>query len=97
LTRPAEAITLLEVAELVDGPVEAGVPKLVKGADRRIDRELQAACEQAAEVVRWNLGPVSLAELADVAPSGPRRGAPGTPRRPESFRPRAAMLPARGL
>jgi hypothetical protein len=56
LTRPAEAITLLEVAELVDGPVEAGVPKLVKGADPRIDRELQAACEEAAEMVRRNMG-----------------------------------------
>jgi hypothetical protein len=62
-TRPAGDITLLEIIEAVDGPVEAGVPKLVERADPRIDRRLQAACKGAAEIVRWNLGRVSLAEL----------------------------------
>jgi hypothetical protein len=36
----------------------------VTGADARIDRRLQAACDAAAEIVRRNLGRVSVAELA---------------------------------
>jgi DNA-binding IscR family transcriptional regulator len=64
LARPADAVTLLGVAELVDGPVRGDVPQTVTGADAGIDRRLQAACEGAAVIVRRNLGRVSVAELA---------------------------------
>jgi Rrf2 family protein len=64
LAKPAKHITLLEVAELVDGPIRGGVPKLVRGADARIDDRLQTACDAAAEIIRQNLGRVSVANLA---------------------------------
>jgi Rrf2 family protein len=64
LARPVHELTLLEIAELVDGPVGGDVPKLVAGADPRTDRWLQAVCDAAAEVVRRKLGRVSVADLA---------------------------------
>jgi len=64
LARPAKDISLLDVVEAVEGPIRASVPEVVTGADVRIDRRLQAACDAAAETVRRNLGRVSVAELA---------------------------------
>ena len=62
LARPAKAITLLEVIEAVDGPVRGVAPQVV--TDVEPDRRLQRVCDRAAEVVRRNLGRVSVAELA---------------------------------
>jgi Rrf2 family protein len=62
LARPAKDITLLEVVEATDGPVRGMAPQVV--ADEDLDRRLQRVCDQAAEVVRRNLGRVSVADLA---------------------------------
>jgi Rrf2 family protein len=70
LARPAEGITLLEVAELVDGPIGSAVPRLVTGADPRIDHQLQAACDAASEAIRRNLGRASVAQLAERPKGG---------------------------
>jgi Rrf2 family protein len=64
LARSARDITLLEVVEAVDGPVEADVPQTVTSADAGIDGQLRIVCYGAAEIVRRNVGPVSVAELA---------------------------------
>jgi Rrf2 family protein len=65
LARPAKDISLLDVVEAVEGPVRGSVPEAATGADARtrIDPRLQAACDGAAEVIRRNLGRVSVAEL----------------------------------
>jgi Rrf2 family protein len=76
LARPVDDVSLLEIAELVDGPVGGDVPKLVAGADPRIDRRLQAVCDAAAEIIRRNLGWVTVADLAA------RNGKGGKPRHP---------------
>ncbi len=65
LARPAKGITLREVVQAVDGPVQGEVPPV--GADaggRRFDARLRAACEKAAEAVRERLRRVRLADLA---------------------------------
>jgi DNA-binding IscR family transcriptional regulator len=94
LAWPAAGITLLEVAELVDGPVRGDVPQTVTGADAKIDRRLQAA-----EIVRRNLGRVSVAELAGGRKGGYPGARPNAGRTPKgtcapenSARPYAEML-----
>jgi DNA-binding IscR family transcriptional regulator len=64
LARSAAGLSLLEIVEAVDGPVEAGVPQIVTGTHGRIERRLQAACDGTAEIIRRNLGRVSVADLA---------------------------------
>jgi Rrf2 family protein len=59
LARPAKDITLLEIVEAVDGPVRGDAPPV-----GRLDRRLQAACDEAAALVRQRLARVTLAELA---------------------------------
>jgi DNA-binding IscR family transcriptional regulator len=50
LTRAPDGITLLEIAELLDGPIRGTVPKQVSGADPGIDRRVQAVCDAAAGI-----------------------------------------------
>jgi Rrf2 family protein len=64
LARPAKDITLLEVVEAVDGPVRGVAPQAVTKGDGQLDRRLQRECDRAADIVRRNLGRVSVAELA---------------------------------
>jgi Rrf2 family protein len=65
LARPAKGITLLEVMEAVQGPVRGEAPAVGTSAEaRRLDVQLQATCEKAAETVRGRLRRVSLADLA---------------------------------
>jgi Rrf2 family protein len=65
LARPAKHIALLEVVELVDGPVRGEAPAVGRGGDAAaLNRRLQGACDQAAELVRRRLGKVTVAELA---------------------------------
>jgi Rrf2 family protein len=62
LARPADSVTLLEVAEAVDGPTRHDVPAV--DTDSTLDCRLQAACDASAETVRESLGRVRVAELA---------------------------------
>jgi Rrf2 family protein len=62
LARPAKDINLLDVVEAIDGPVRGMAPQVV--ADDDLDRRLQRLCDQAAEILRRNLGRVSVAALA---------------------------------
>jgi Rrf2 family protein len=63
LARDPNDVTLLEVIELLDGPLisEAGAVGY-DGAAR--DRRMQAVCNQAVALLRERLSRVALAELA---------------------------------
>jgi Rrf2 family protein len=65
LGRPARSLSLLEVVELVDGPFRGEAPPAGRGDDAAaLNRRLQGACDEAAELVRRRLGEVTVAELA---------------------------------
>jgi Rrf2 family protein len=63
LARPLSRVTLLEVVEAVDGPLDnhcAPPPS----ARPDFDRRLEAACRRAAEALRRQLARVRLSDLA---------------------------------
>jgi Rrf2 family protein len=62
LTRPAKAITLLEVVETVEGPIRGDAPELEGAAG--LDRRLAAVCDRAADAARKQLQGVRLSDLA---------------------------------
>jgi Rrf2 family protein len=65
LARPASKITLLDVVEAVDGPVLGRAPVEERaGARADLDARLQAACDQAALVLRRQWGKVRITDLA---------------------------------
>jgi Rrf2 family protein len=64
LARPARSITLLEVLEAVEGPIQGRMDAVGAGGGAPLDARLQAVCDDVAEAVRRRLGKVSLADLA---------------------------------
>jgi Rrf2 family protein len=62
LARKPRDISLLEVVEAVDGPLQGQAPFESDGASRLDDR-LQDVCRQAAEAVRRQFQRVRLADL----------------------------------
>ena len=62
LAKAAGAITLLEVVEAAEGPVRGEAPAV--GDDAALHRRLQAACDNAADVVRQSLKGVTVKGLA---------------------------------
>jgi Rrf2 family protein len=65
LARPARAISLLEVLEVLDGPLQGGaVPVGGNSAGEELDRRLDAVGRRVAGAVREHLRGVSLADLA---------------------------------
>lgn len=64
LARPAAQISLLEVVEAVDGAIHGQVPFGEGNGNLRVDRQLEAVCNQAAEQTRQQLHKVSMAQLA---------------------------------
>jgi Rrf2 family protein len=64
LARPANAISVLDVIEAVDGPVRGSVPEVGAGAGAAFNRRLLAACEAATELTRRRLERTSIADLA---------------------------------
>ena len=61
LARPADCITLLQVIEAVDGPLQGTVPEVARG---KLDELLQEICDGAAELVRQRLRKVTVHDLA---------------------------------
>lgn len=62
LARPGNKITLLDVVEAVEGPLEGHfMSTSVEGT--KLDRRLEAICKEATEMTRRHLRRVHLAEL----------------------------------
>ena len=67
LARPASDINMLEIVEAVDGPLRGLVPAVEGAAGAKLDCQLTAICDQAADTTRKQLQKVRLSDLA-----GPR-------------------------
>jgi Rrf2 family protein len=63
LARPANAISMLEVLEAVDGPIRGQAPINQKDPRNPLNRRLDAICNQAADQARKQLGKVSVSDL----------------------------------
>ncbi len=62
LERKPEEISLLEVIEAVDGPMQAGAP-LGEGLSRESQNQLRAALDEVTATSRRQLGEIKLASL----------------------------------
>jgi Rrf2 family protein len=64
LAKAAKQVTLLEVVEAVDGPIQGDAPPVGKDGAAALDRRLQQTCDDTAKLIRERLGRVTLADLA---------------------------------
>jgi Rrf2 family protein len=63
LARSAKDVTILEVVEAVDGPIQGSAPLSEGRKSDRLDGRLSQVCEEAAQLVRRQLARVRVAEL----------------------------------
>lgn len=70
--RPAQAVTLLEIVEAIDGPICGDISLQIDGAPRcsRIDL-LHDVCNRAAMTVRQRLAEITVADLAPIDQPAP--------------------------
>src|SRR5438552_3342848 len=68
LSRPASAVSLLEVIEAVDGPIRGQSPLSEDENDNALNRKLEAICKQSADHIRRQLEKIHLSELAGKKP-----------------------------
>jgi Rrf2 family protein len=64
LARPASAITVLEVVEAVDGPIQGVVPWSPRERNHGVHRKLDQLYREIAHQVRKELGKVKVSDLA---------------------------------
>ena len=57
-------ISVLEVVEAVDGPLRGAAPTVGTGDAAALDQRLDAECQKVAELVRGQLGKISIKDLA---------------------------------
>jgi Rrf2 family protein len=67
LARPPEKIALLEVIEVVEGPIRGQAQTVGRGEASAFDKRLEAECDKVAKVIRGVLGRVSVKDLAGKA------------------------------
>jgi len=67
LARPADRITLLDVIEAVEGPLQGVVPEVDHAGKAKVDEHLQQVCNRTAELVRQRLRKVSVQDLVGKA------------------------------
>jgi Rrf2 family protein len=67
LARPPEKIALLEVVEVVEGPIRGQAQAVGRGQASALDKRLEAECEKVAKVVRGVLGRVRVKDLVGKA------------------------------
>jgi Rrf2 family protein len=75
LERGAEEISLLEVIEAIDGPLNSAMP-LGDGLPDESKSKLEGALTEVTEVARRELAAVKLAHLLPKAPAAVRSGQP---------------------
>ncbi len=63
LSRPASAVTMLEIVEAVDGPIRGQSPLSEEESDSSLNRKLEAICKQGAAQIRRQLEKIRLADL----------------------------------
>jgi Rrf2 family protein len=63
LGRPAAKISVLEIVEVVDGPIHGVVPLLERASNELLDEKLQAIADRATAGTRRQLQAVSIATL----------------------------------
>jgi Rrf2 family protein len=63
LSRPAGAVSLLEVVEAVDGPIRGLSPLSEDESDSALNRKLETICKQGAEQIRRHLEKIHLSDL----------------------------------
>ena len=64
LARSANDVSLLEVIEAIDGPIEGHAPSGRQEAGAHLNRRLEQICSHAAEQVRKQLGKIKITELS---------------------------------
>jgi Rrf2 family protein len=67
LARPAEAISLLEVMEISEGPIQGQVPAVGHAEAAALDKRLEAECAKLAKLTRGVLGRFSIKDLTGMA------------------------------
>jgi Rrf2 family protein len=63
LAKPAQAITMLEIVEAIDGPVRGQSPLSEDGDHSPLNRKLEAICKQGAEQTRKQFAKVRISDL----------------------------------
>ena len=63
LARPANQISLLEVVEAVDGPLQGHAPLSDSESSNPLNRKLDAICRQGAELIRKQFEKVRVSDL----------------------------------
>ena len=63
LARPASQITLLDIVEAVDGPLQGHSPLSENQGNHPLNRKLEAICKQGTDLERRQLERVRLSDL----------------------------------
>jgi len=63
LARPASQITLLDIVEAVDGPLQGHAPLSENQGSHPLNRKLEAICKQGTDLERRHLDRVRLSDL----------------------------------
>ncbi|HEV3443376.1 MAG TPA: Rrf2 family transcriptional regulator [Gemmataceae bacterium] len=63
LARPASQITLLDIVEAVDGPLQGHAPLSENQGSHPLNRKLEAICKQGTDLERRQLERVRLSDL----------------------------------
>lgn len=64
LSRPASAVSMLEIVEAVDGPIRGQSPLSEDESDSSLNRKLDTICKQGADQIRRQLQKIHLSDLA---------------------------------
>jgi Rrf2 family protein len=63
LAKPPSKISMLEVVEAVEGPIRGQAPLAEGSSGTDLDAKLEAVCDQAANLMKKQLGKVRVSDL----------------------------------